>query len=227
MIPAKKALEIIIDSAYNNNNAREILKALNNKKRLLSKNPNFIYPDWTSLVKTNFLDKFKHIDRADPTMGYGQYSIDNIDNIAQDLKSGYGLREAGNLQYTQDDLGSLFLRLGEGNHRLSAAKKAGISELPITISRTGEGVQPLSKILSEYKPLYNYAGKSGIKPENATGYIPGVVNANTVLPMDAFDLEKIINEYTTDPGMRRLLLKGLLENEWDLVSGNNSWVSGG
>jgi hypothetical protein len=64
-------------------------------------------------------------------------SAQRIDSIAKDLREGgvNALREPLEIQYDHKmDWGVLV----EGNHRLAAAQKAGITHLPVAITRGGD-----------------------------------------------------------------------------------------
>ena len=143
---------------------------------VLEQNPNFrkgyfnkTKPNNIALVRTDFLDKFKEYDRTLPQ--YGQSgSKERIDSIVKDLKEGKGFTDPVFLEYTVDDAGNLRLLLGEGNHRLAAAKEAGIEYIPVQLVR-----------IDDVKRVKTVVGKSPIQRDRS-GYLLGGVDPEQLLP---------------------------------------------
>jgi len=143
---------------------------------VLEQNPNFrkgyfnkTKPNNIALVRTDFLDKFKEYDRTLPQ--YGQSgSKERIDSIVKDLKEGKGFTDPVFLEYTVDDAGNLRLLLGEGNHRLAAAKEAGIEYIPVQLVRT-----------DDVKRVKTVVGTSPIQRDRS-GYLLGGVDPEQLLP---------------------------------------------
>ena len=143
---------------------------------VLEQNPNFrkgyfnkTKPNNIALVRTDFLDKFKEYDRTLPQ--YGQSgSKERIDSIVKDLKEGKGFTDPVFLEYTVDDAGNLRLLLGEGNHRLAAAKQAGIEYIPVQLVR-----------IDDVKRVKTVVGKSPIQRDRS-GYLLGGVDPEQLLP---------------------------------------------
>jgi hypothetical protein len=143
---------------------------------VLEQNPNFrkgyfnkTKPNNIALVRTDFLDKFKEYDRTLPQ--YGQSgSKERIDSIVKDLKEGKGFTDPVFLEYTVDDVGNLRLLLGEGNHRLAAAKEAGIEYIPVQLVR-----------IDDVKRVKTVVGTSPIQRDRS-GYLLGGVDPEQLLP---------------------------------------------
>ena len=143
---------------------------------VLEQNPNFrkgyfnkTKPNNIALVRTDFLDKFKEYDRTLPQ--YGQSgSKERIDSIVKDLKEGKGFTDPVFLEYTVDDAGNLRLLLGEGNHRLAAAKEAGIEYIPVQLVR-----------IDDVKRVKTVVGTSPIQRDRS-GYLLGGVDPEQLLP---------------------------------------------
>lgn len=143
---------------------------------VLEQNPNFNKryfnkekPNNIALVKTDFLDTIKEYDRTLPK--YKQSgSQERIDSIVKDLKEGKGFTDPVFLEYTVDDAGNLRLLLGEGNHRLAAAKQAGVEYIP---------VQPVR--IDDVKRVKTVVGKSPIQRDE-TGYLLGGIDPQDLLP---------------------------------------------
>ena len=123
--------------------------------------PGLKWNRYTALVPVHHLVRFAEYDRAG-SQGFDS-SKDNIDKIANDLKEQGvdGLREPVSLNYDHN------LRWGvltEGNHRLAAAVKAGITHIPVTVHTRGseasnkrKGVgAPLHMDTRLHEEKYNY-----------------------------------------------------------------------
>lgn len=143
---------------------------------VLEQNPNFnkryfnkTKPNNIALVKTDFLDTVKEYDRTLPR--YAQSgSQERIDKIAKDLEEGKGFTDPVFLEYTVDDAGNLRLLLGEGNHRLAAAKQAGVEYIPVQLVR-----------IEDLERVKNLIGKSPIQRDKS-GYLLGGVDPQDLLP---------------------------------------------
>lgn len=85
-----------------------------------------------ALVDLDTLFKYMHVDRTDPGKQVAGYSDANIEALAKEMKEKgvYGLNQALVLEW--DPKGG-WAYLVEGNHRLAAAKKAGLTELPVAV----------------------------------------------------------------------------------------------
>jgi hypothetical protein len=145
---------------------------------VLEQNPNLnkryfntMKPNNVALVRTDFLDKFKEYDRTLPNQKTYK-SEEKIDSIVKDLKEGKGFTDPVFLDYTVDNAGNLRLKLGEGNHRLAAAKQAGVEYVPVQLIRTDT-----TPAAEQFKIL----GKSPIQRDE-TGYLLGGVDPEQLLP---------------------------------------------
>lgn len=80
------------------------------------------------MVPTHVLARYRHHEAdVDPQ------SEHTVNAIAADLRAGHGLEEPVILEY---DHHTNWAYLGEGNHRLRAAEKAGLPEVPVRVQRT-------------------------------------------------------------------------------------------
>jgi len=154
-----------------------------------SLNPNISRTEGVSLVKTDFVKKFLEYDRTLPTENFPS-SAKTIANITEDLKEGKGFTNPLILAYDIDKDGNLLLKLIEGNHRVQAALKAGIDDIPVRIVSNSGGISKF-KLAGE---------KSKIQPDERN-YIPGSPNPSEVLPDSAFGKKldpKKMEEATTN-----------------------------
>lgn len=139
-----------------------------------SLNPNISRTEGVSLVKTDFVKKFIEFDRTLPTENLPS-SAKTIASITEDLKNGKGFTNPLILAYDVDKDGNLLLNLVEGNHRVQAALKAGIDDIPVRIVSNSGGISKF-KLAGE---------KSKIQPD-VRNYIPGSPNPSEILPEFAF-----------------------------------------
>lgn len=149
------------------------LAPLNELKEIQRLNPRMQSTNGVALVKTDFVKKFIEFDRTG-LEGYPDYSAKTIAEITDDLKSGKGFTDPLILEYYVNDSGELLLKLGEGNHRLQAALKAGIDSVPVAIV----------KAYKSTKNLKHTGLVSKIIPDRM-GYIPGNPNPRNLLEADA------------------------------------------
>lgn len=97
--------------------------------------PGYKWGHYAALVPVHQLMRYKEYDRAG-AQGF-RNSGEIINNIAKDLSTHgiEGLREPVHLNY---DHANKWGVLTEGNHRLAAAIKAGMSHIPVIIHARGE-----------------------------------------------------------------------------------------
>jgi len=144
---------------------------------VLEQNPNISksYGEYTALVKTDFLDTVKEFDRTKRPTGTLSDSLETINNIAKDLKDGKGFKDPLILDYNVGKDGNLIVHLIEGNHRLAAAKQAGVEYVPV-YAYYSPNLVPNNLELGPKS-----IGKSPLKP-NEFDYLPQTVNPAELLP---------------------------------------------
>ncbi len=88
---------------------------------------------YTALVPVDTLLKYREYDRTNKKQAYTD-SESNIESIANDLRKGgpQAVREVLHLSYDHDNK---WAYLGEGNHRLAAAVRAGVTHVPVMVWR--------------------------------------------------------------------------------------------
>jgi len=93
-------------------------------------NPNV---EW---VPIDAIDRLKEYDRADTTQPkvLYEYARETIDELKQSIPT-EGFKEPLIVEYAAGDRHAY---LGEGNHRLAAAKELGLSHVPVRVMRNGE-----------------------------------------------------------------------------------------
>lgn len=121
---------------------------------------------YTALVPVEKLAKFAEYDRTRQSMGH---SAQTIDSIASDLRAGGhdAIREPLWMKYDHKNNWGVLV---EGNHRLAAAIKAGVTHLPVAIT-TGAN-------LGEHKKT-NIGSDLHVDNrivEKETGYMPSTVH---------------------------------------------------
>lgn len=86
------------------------------------------------MVPTHVLERYREHDGRQNEEGEPGRDRHIIDGIRSDIRAGKGIREPLMLEHDPDNhWGSL----GEGNHRLAAAREEGVSHLPVrVVSRT-------------------------------------------------------------------------------------------
>lgn len=91
---------------------------------------------WTALVPVQTLLNYREYDRTTPKQAYPD-SESNIESIANDLRTGgpQALKEVLHISYDHDNK---WAYLGEGNHRLAAAIRAGVTHLPVMVHRKSD-----------------------------------------------------------------------------------------
>lgn len=112
------------------------------------------------MVPVSVLDRLKHYDRANNREHMNADSLEIIESIREDLRSGHGLKNPLMVMYSKADQ---WAYLGEGNHRLAAAKAEGLTHLPVRVARTPD--------VSDYK-------RYGIGRPAMNRHIPGVDHAD-------------------------------------------------
>ena len=144
---------------------------------VLEQNPNISksYGEYTALVKTDFLDTVKEFDRTTRPTGTLSDSLETINNIAKDLKDGKGFKDPLILDYNVGKDGNLIVHLIEGNHRLAAAKQAGIEYVPVYAYYSP------NLVANKLKLGPKNIGQSPLKP-NEFDYLPQTVNPAQLLP---------------------------------------------
>ena len=110
-------------------------------------------------VPIETIDRMKEYDRADPTQAEisPEDARQNIDELKESIKA-KGFEEPLILEYSPRDRHAY---LGEGNHRLAAAKELGLTHVPVTAFKN-------------YGELKGHDGAvqvQGIEPD-VSGYIP-------------------------------------------------------
>jgi hypothetical protein len=169
---------------------------------VLKQNPNIDknYAEFTALVKTDFINTVKEYDRTLPSQTKFDLESTNkrIGSIVKDLEEGKGFTDPLGLAYTVDKDGNLVVQLTEGNHRLAAAKAAGIEYVPVTVSRSEYIVDKLQKVGFAPKNL----GKSPLQRDKS-GYIPGNLNPKDILPSNVVKSsttldERVVNSLKAD-----------------------------
>ena len=101
-------------------------------------------------MKIDFLWKFREHDREDPNQQINAmiYSSENtINEIEADLKAGGKIKE--NVELAVYKGKALLI---QGNHRIVAAKRAGLDDIPTTIAFIGEKSRFL-KLLHKFKKI--------------------------------------------------------------------------
>ena len=97
--------------------------------------PGLQWGRYTALVPVHQLLKFREYDRTGAMAN--NWSKDTINSIANDVasKGPQGLNESVHLNYDHDNKWGVLV---EGNHRIAAAVKAGVTHIPVTIHARGE-----------------------------------------------------------------------------------------
>ena len=85
------------------------------------------YNKYIEFVNTNFLDKFKEYDREEDYHPGQEY----LNNLTEHIKQ-YGFEEPLIVGFNPK---TGYTRLIEGNHRLAAAKRLGIGDVPVRMLR--------------------------------------------------------------------------------------------
>ena len=185
------------------------LAPLDEVKLIQRLNPNMRNTSGVALVKTDYIKKFIEFDRAGAQATPG-YSAETITKITDDLKSGKGFTDPLILEYYVSDSGELLLKLGEGNHRLQAALRAGIDSVPVAIV----------KGYPSTKNLKRTGITSKIIPDRM-GYIPGNPNPRTLLEPDAM---KNLEREPRVPSAKRedVLNEAMLKLQSDMIDAVNS-----
>lgn len=123
------------------------------------------------MVPTHVLDRYKEWDRTDEANHPG--SAEKIAALREDLRSGTGIREPLDLHYNPRERWAV---LGEGNHRLAAAKAEGVPEVPVRVTRH-MGVSPDSVRDTYWEKRGRQAGAPAThKPE--AEYSPGYLSSS-------------------------------------------------
>ena len=141
-----------------------------------------------ALVKTDYIKKFIEFDRAG-SQATPDYSAKTIANITDDLKSGKGFTDPLILDYYVSDSGELLLKLGEGNHRLQAALKAGLDSVPVAIVKGSPNTRNLK-----------FTGITSKIIPDKIGYIPGNPNPRELLESSAL---KDLRVFPKGPTVKR------------------------
>lgn len=131
------------------------------------KEPGMQWGRYTALVPVSQLLRYREFDRTVTPKFSDTSSI--IDSIANDLreKGPQGMRE--NVHLTYDHVNK-WAYLSEGNHRLAAAIKAGLSHIPVTIHARGELDREKARGIGA--PLH----MDNRLHEKQTGYFPSQVH---------------------------------------------------
>jgi hypothetical protein len=108
------------------------------------------------------IDRMKEADRAssDPTEAFGE-SRATIDGLKESIKT-EGFREPLVVQYGSRDR---YAYLGEGNHRLAAAKELGLTHVPVRVNKYGPE-------LEGHKGAVQVPGYK-TDPEDPYNHVPG------------------------------------------------------
>lgn len=183
------------------------LPPLDETKEIKRLNPNMQNTAGVALVKTDFVKKFLEFDRTLPSQGF-ESSEKTIANITNDLKSGKGFTDALRLNYEVDKNGNLSLVLAEGNHRLQAALRAGIQDVPVYMKR--------SDSFSNLKPT----GEVSKIVRDQFGYIPGNPNPRDLLPANA--LKDLAREERYSPKREDVLNESMLALQKDMIDAVNA-----
>ena len=84
------------------------------------------------MVPVSRLIALREFDRTKSDQNWDGHSTHTIDSIAADIKSGKGITNPIMVAY---DHKNKWGYIGEGNHRLAAAIKAGATHVPVTVYR--------------------------------------------------------------------------------------------
>jgi hypothetical protein len=189
------------------------LKPLTDVEAVKNANPNFKYaPQRTALVKTDFLKDYLEFDRTKIAKFDADYSAETIAKITEDLKSGKGFTDVIFAEYAIDENGKLYLKIVEGNHRIQAAIKAGITEIPVTMVKVGE-----ARDIKGYKPT----GLDSRIKRDWSGYLPSDASPRDVLPDDVLaDLTR----YPKEPSAKRqdVVNEATLKLQSDMIEAVNA-----
>jgi hypothetical protein len=109
------------------------------------------YGNNIQMVPTNILKHYREYNRATDSA----HSLEQVNKLMEDIKK-HGIKEPLILEYATKDKTAY---LGEGNHRLAAAIKLGIKDVPVRVYRRTEGFSHAKKPVP------------GIEP-NKHGYVP-------------------------------------------------------
>lgn len=89
------------------------------------------YGRYTALVPVSSLVKYREYERGGRDANSGSEKV--INSIADDLRSGKKINEPLSMSYDHETGWGV---IGEGNHRLEAAIRAGVSHVPVQIHRS-------------------------------------------------------------------------------------------
>ena len=97
-----------------------------------SENPGLKWDRYTAVVPVDIISRFAEFDRTKEEQAQST-SKETIDSIAKDLEEGgtEAIREPLWIKYDHKNKWGVLV---EGNHRLAAALKAGVSDLPIVVT---------------------------------------------------------------------------------------------
>lgn len=129
-------------------------------------NPGLNWDRYTAVVPISEVSKFAEFDRN--TQEKSSDSRDIIESIAEDLREG-GVEALKNALWIKYDPENKWGVLVEGNHRLAAAIKAGITEIPVTITTGASLVDNRSKNIGSRLDIDN-------RIVETTGYMPSDVH---------------------------------------------------
>lgn len=101
--------------------------------------PGAHWSKFAALIPVSQLVKYREFDRNTTPKYSHEDSQKTIESLTNELKAGgvHALRSPLNMTY---DHKNHWAYLGEGNHRLVAAIRAGITHLPVHISKEGYGM---------------------------------------------------------------------------------------
>jgi hypothetical protein len=109
--------------------------------------------DTVGLVPISTLKKYREYNRNLPSEALGD-SAENIDKLTESIKL-HGITEP--LQLTHKDGRGV---LNEGNHRIIAAERAGLTHVPVVVWNRG------------YVPGHKGASLTWVGEQNRHGYMP-------------------------------------------------------
>lgn len=129
-------------------------------------NPGLKWDRYTAVVPISELSKFAEFDRN--TQEKSSDSKDIIDSIAEELREGgvEALRDALWIKYDPENKWGVLV---EGNHRLAAAIKAGITEIPVSITTGADLADNKNKNIGSRLDIDN-------RIVETTGYMPSDVH---------------------------------------------------
>lgn len=129
-------------------------------------NPGLKWDRYTAVVPVSEVSKFAEFDRN--TQEKFSDSKDIIDSIAEELREG-GVEALKDALWIKYDPKNKWGVLVEGNHRLAAAVKAGITEIPVSITTGADLADNKNKNIGSRLDIDN-------RIVETTGYMPSDVH---------------------------------------------------